>query len=63
MNRRELFEKLHSRNPNLKCLFMSGYSENVIAHHGVVAPKTHFISKPFSVQEFASKARQILDGP
>ncbi|MCK5099577.1 MAG: transporter substrate-binding domain-containing protein [Desulfobacteraceae bacterium] len=61
MNGRELAKKLLSRFPNLKCLFMSGYTANVIAHHGVLDEEVQFIQKPFSQQDLAIKVREVLD--
>ena len=40
---------------------MSGYTTNVIAHHGVLDEKVAFIQKPFSMKELAEKVREILD--
>ena len=62
MNGRDLAENLTSRYPGLKHLFMSGYTANVIAHHGVLDEGVNFIQKPFSVQGLATKVREVLDG-
>ncbi len=61
MNGRKLAEKILREYPNLKCLFMSGYTANVIAHHGVLEEGVNFINKPFSKQDLADKVRQVLD--
>ncbi|HET98152.1 MAG TPA: transporter substrate-binding domain-containing protein [Desulfurivibrio alkaliphilus] len=61
MNGRELAEKLLGRYPNLKVLYMSGYTANVIAHRGVLDEGVHFIPKPFAEQELAVKVRLVLD--
>jgi DNA-binding NtrC family response regulator len=61
MSGRDLAEKLLNMYPNLKCLFMSGYTANVIAHHGVLDEGVQFIHKPFSCQNLAAKVREILD--
>ncbi|MDD2462976.1 MAG: PAS domain S-box protein [Desulfobulbus sp.] len=61
MNGRELSEQLHHLYPQLKTLFMSGYTANVIAHRGVLDEGIHFISKPFSPKEIALKIREVLD--
>ncbi len=61
MNGRDLASKLLSLHPNLKILFMSGYTANVIAHHGVLDKGVFFIQKPFSMQDLASKLRDVLD--
>lgn len=63
MNGRELAGKLQHMYPNLKCLFMSGYTANVIAHHGVLDEGVAFINKPFSKQALALKIREVLDTP
>ncbi len=62
MNGRDLSKKLLSLRPGLKCLFMSGYTDNVIAHHGVLDAGVQFINKPFSKQDLAAKVRDVLDG-
>jgi len=61
MNGRDLAERLQMLCPMLKCLFMSGYTANVIAHHGVLDKGVHFIQKPVSRTELAAKVRSILD--
>jgi len=61
MNGRELAGSLRSLHPRLKSLFMSGYTADVIAHHGVLDEGVRFIQKPFSIQELAAKVRQALD--
>ena len=61
MNGRELAANLTSRYPGLKRLFMSGYTADVIAHHGVLDEGVNFIQKPFSVQGLAAKVREVLD--
>jgi PAS domain S-box-containing protein len=61
MNGRDLAHRLKSLYTTLKCLFMSGYTANVIAHHGVLDPGVHFIQKPFSMQGLATKVREVLE--
>jgi two-component system, cell cycle sensor histidine kinase and response regulator CckA len=60
MNGRDLARRLLSLYPNIKRLFMSGYTANVIAHHGVLDEGVHFIQKPFSRAELSSKVRAAL---
>jgi len=60
MNGRELAEKLQSLYPRLRCLYMSGYTANVIAHRGVLDKGVHFIQKPFSPKELGAKVRAVL---
>ena len=61
MNGRELSEHLQSLFPDLKCIFMSGYTANAIAHHGVLDKGVHFIQKPFSKRDLATFVRNVLD--
>jgi two-component system, cell cycle sensor histidine kinase and response regulator CckA len=60
MNGRDLAQSLLSLHPNIKSLFMSGYTANIIAHHGVLDEGVHFIQKPFSKQDLAAKVREVL---
>ncbi len=60
MNGRDLARNLLSLYPDLKRLFMSGYTANVIAHHGVLDPGVHFLQKPFSMNDMAAKLREVL---
>jgi DNA-binding response OmpR family regulator len=46
--------------PDLKVLFMSGYTANVIAHHGVLDQGVHFMQKPFSMDDIAAKVREVM---
>jgi len=61
MNGRELSEQLKRLYPNLKILFMSGYTANVIAHRGVLEDGVCFMPKPFSQKDLAVKVREALD--
>ncbi len=61
MNGRDLADKLHSLHPQMKVLFMSGYTANVIAHHGVLDKGVYFIQKPFSVKDLTAKVREVLE--
>ena len=61
MNGRELAEELKAVSPELKILFTSGYTEDVIAHHGVLDEGLDFIAKPYSPQDLAKKVREVLD--
>ena len=61
MNGHELAERLVSIKPDMKCLYMSGYTANVIAKHGVLKEGVHFIQKPFSIEDLAVKVREVLD--
>jgi CheY-like chemotaxis protein len=61
MNGRDLAKHLKTIQPDLKILFMSGYTADVIAHHGVLEKGVSFISKPFSMEELATKVRQTIE--
>ncbi len=61
MNGRDLARNLIVMHPHLRRLFMSGYTADVIAHHGVLDVGVHFIQKPFSPAELAGKVRDALD--
>ncbi|MBD3266987.1 response regulator, partial [bacterium] len=61
MNGRELADYLLTFHPNLKLLFMSGYTADVIAYQGILDQNMHFIQKPFSIRELSKKLRQALE--
>jgi PAS domain S-box-containing protein len=61
MNGRELAERLGTSRPEMKCLFMSGYTANIIANQGVLKEGVAFIQKPFSKNELAAKVREALE--
>jgi PAS domain S-box-containing protein len=62
MSGQELAGKVKSQRPTMKVLFMSGYTENAIIHHGVLDPDIAFIQKPFKYDTLARKVREMLDG-
>ena len=61
MNGKELRDNLMTQWPDMKTLFMSGYTANIIAHHGVIDEGIQFLQKPFSVNTLALKVREALD--
>jgi CheY-like chemotaxis protein len=64
MNGFELAERLRESHPGMKVLFMSGYSEEAVARHGLLDPDRNFLPKPFTPVALAGKMREILDaGP
>ncbi len=60
MNGKDLFLKVAEEHPNLKVLYMSGYTDNVIVHRGVLEEGTAFIQKPFTVRSLSYKIREVL---
>jgi len=58
---RELAERLRRTHPGVRILFTSGYAENAIAHHCVLAEGVQFIAKPYSLQALTQKVRETLD--
>ncbi len=61
MDGRTLSKKVLEQQPAIRCLFVSGYTANVIAHHGILDEGIHFLQKPFSSAQLASAIRGILD--
>jgi PAS domain S-box-containing protein len=61
MHGRDMAKNILSLYPFAKCLFMSGYTANVIAHHGILDEGVNFLQKPFSGKELARKVRDILE--
>lgn len=63
MGGRELAERVARLRPATKVLFMSGYTDDAIVHHGVLDAGISFIQKPFAPDVLARKVREILDAP
>ena len=61
MNGRDLADQLTALNKGMRCLFMSGYTSDIIASQGILTEGIHFIQKPFSQKELAASIREILD--
>jgi two-component system cell cycle sensor histidine kinase/response regulator CckA len=62
MNGRELARNILKLHPGLKRLFMSGYTSNIIAHHGILDEGVHFLQKPFSLADLSARVRKALQG-
>jgi CheY-like chemotaxis protein len=62
MNGRQLSERLLQLHPETRTLFTSGYTEDIIAHHGVLDPGIDFLTKPYSLDVLAQRVRKVLDG-
>jgi PAS domain S-box-containing protein len=61
MNGPELHEKILKIHPNIKVLFMSGYTNNFITHHGILDEGINFIQKPFAANDLARKIEAVLN--
>ena len=63
MNGRALAERLVDLCPAVRVLFMSGYSDEAVHHHGVIRPDSAFVEKPFTALTLTAKVRELLDRP
>ena len=61
LNGRELYDALRRDQPDLPCLFMSGYTADVIDHEGILDAEVHFLQKPFRASLLLTKVRLVLD--
>jgi two-component system cell cycle sensor histidine kinase/response regulator CckA len=62
MNGRDLYRRIASLRPGMKVLYMSGYTDDVIAHHGVLDAQIEFLQKPFTVDGLVGKVTEMLTG-
>ncbi len=60
-NGRELAERILEARPEAEVLFTSGYTDNVVVHHGIIDKHLNFIGKPYSLQALARKLREVLE--
>ena len=61
MNGRELYIRLSKMREDMKVLYMSGYTDDVLGNHGVLEENVNFIQKPFTVPDLTKKVREALD--
>ena len=62
MGGRELATRLRQRNPDVKVLFTSGYTEDVMIRGGDTGPSSSFLAKPFTPEVLTQRVREVLDG-
>jgi PAS domain S-box-containing protein len=63
MGGRELAEQVAALRPSLRVLYMSGYTDEAIVHHGMLDPGMHFLQKPFTADDFLRRIRELLGAP
>jgi YesN/AraC family two-component response regulator len=63
MNGRALAQAVQDFRPAIKVLYMSGYTDNVIIHEGILDPGTPFLQKSLTPSKLARKVREVLDPP
>jgi two-component system, cell cycle sensor histidine kinase and response regulator CckA len=61
MSGRELAEAFHALRPGIKILFQSGYTDDIVVHHGILQTEVPFLQKPFSIDALAKKIRNLFD--
>ena len=62
MSGREVAQSVTSLNPGVQVLYMSGYTDQAIDHHGILEPGIAFLQKPFTSDELTRRVRLLLDG-
>jgi PAS domain S-box-containing protein len=63
MSGKQLYDEIKSQLPETRVLLMSGYTDDALAHHGVLDEGLSFLEKPFSPSQLARKVREVLDAP
>jgi PAS domain S-box-containing protein len=63
MSGKELYDQIKGQLPQIKVLLMSGYTDDALAHHGILDESLSFLEKPFSPARLARKVREVLDAP
>lgn len=63
MSGKQLHDQIKKKMPHIKVLLMSGYTDDALAHHGVLEDGLSFLEKPFSPTQLTRKVREVLDAP
>jgi CheY-like chemotaxis protein len=63
MGGRELAERIAATRPGIRLLFISGFTDDTVVRHGVLAAGMAFLQKPFSLESLSLKVREVLDAP
>jgi hypothetical protein len=58
-----MMKELYATKPNLRCLYVSGYTDDAIVHHGVLDEGVQLMQKPFSREALLQKIRELLESP
>jgi CheY-like chemotaxis protein len=61
MNGRVLAERVTAALPNIRVLFVSGYTESIIVDRGVLKNGIEFLAKPYSLEQLSRRVREVLD--
>jgi PAS domain S-box-containing protein len=61
MSGREVADRIKASRPTVKVMYMSGYTDEAIGHHGALEPGTHFMQKPFTADALLRKVREVLE--
>lgn len=61
MDGQELYQQLQAIHPESKVLFMSGYTDNVIIYHSILAEGVNYLQKPFTIHDLAQMVRRVLN--
>ena len=61
MNGKQLADRIKQQRPELKVLYTTGYTRNAVIHNGMLDRDVSFLPKPFTIQQLATKVRQVLD--